>query len=129
MSSQEHLEDEFEWVHRIVDDAKRRVLLERVAKRTFDAEEFEAFFLGLSDESDRALAVVAFAYIDEKLRELLLQEINPELPGGPDTLFDPFGPLGSASARMKVAAGLESIPFLVELRVAPPRVNVYATST
>lgn len=69
-------------------------------------EELLEFFGGLIAESPRALAIVAFSYIDEKLAMLMRQHMNPEISGGLDSIFNSFGPLSTASGRIKIAAAL-----------------------
>jgi len=64
------------------------------------------FFTGLITESPRALAIVAFSYIDEKLATLMRLHMNPDISGGLDSLFKSFGPLSTASGRIKLAASL-----------------------
>lgn len=99
-------DQEVEAFARLLFEGAGAVLHQQVSKITVDVLEYETFFLGLGDESDRALAVITFSFIDEKLRELMIRQLNPAVPGGPDKLFDPLGPLGTASARLKLALAL-----------------------
>jgi len=87
-------------------EVTRGQLLERISESEFDAEEMNSFFLGLREESDRALAIVSFSYIDETLKKLIMQQMNPDISEGPASLFEGFGPLASGSARIKLAAAL-----------------------
>jgi len=81
-------------------------LLEKLSTSTFDSDEMIKFFISLENESDRALAIVTFSFIDDKIKELMMRETNHDISGGPDTLFENFGPLATSSARIKVAAAL-----------------------
>ena len=68
--------------------------------------ELRAFFEGLTTESPRALAIVAFSYIDEKLAILMQRHLSPDISGGLNSLFQGFGPLSTASGKLKIAASL-----------------------
>ena len=69
-------------------------------------ESFKEFFSGLRSESDRALAIVTFAYIDERLRDLFEQALNKEVAGGTASLLEGIAPLSSSNARIQLAAAL-----------------------
>ena len=71
----------------------------------YDAELLE-FFESLIQESPRALAIVAFSYVDEKLANLMQAHMNSDISGGLDSLFKSFGPLSTASGRIKISAAL-----------------------
>jgi len=86
--------------------AIRDLLRERVSDSDMHETEVQEFFLSLQTESSRALAIVVFSYIDDKLRALMLSHFNPGIAGGAESLFDGFGPLSTASSRIKVAGGL-----------------------
>lgn len=92
-------------VERMLAEMKRQ-LREGISKTEFDTGDFAPFFEGLETESERALAIVSFSYIDEKLKLLMQLAMNPKVTGGLDSLFENFGPLSTASARIKVAASL-----------------------
>lgn len=79
---------------------------EAISKTALFTEEFERFFLSLHAESDRALAIVTFSYIDEELQRLLVQVLNPNIVGGTKKLFDAHGPLATASSRIELVAAL-----------------------
>lgn len=68
--------------------------------------DFGSFWLSLKSESDRALSIVAFSYIDDKVGSIMTLAMNPELPGGIKSLFEQSGPLSSASSRLRLAAAL-----------------------
>jgi len=86
--------------------AVRDLLRKKIDDKTLAFDDFEPFFRSLLQESDRALTVVAFSYIDEKLKEHMLGQFYQGISGGAASLFENFGPLSTASARIKVAAGL-----------------------
>lgn len=102
-STSARLRDELAQVLR---DAAREQFLKALGPIDLAAKEFEEFFIGLQSESDRGLAIVAFSYIDDKLRELLIRNLNPEVVGGAERLCDVLGPLGTANARIELAAAL-----------------------
>lgn len=91
-------------------DVALRAMRDHFRQSVGDLELYETelsnFFKSLTAESSRALAVVAFSYIDEKLATLMRQHLNAEISGGLDSLFGGFGPLSTASARIKIAASL-----------------------
>lgn len=67
------------------------------------------FFESLDRESDRAVPILAFAYIDAEFSRVLRETLNPEVSGGVGALFGPLGPLGSASTRFNMAHALHWI--------------------
>lgn len=64
------------------------------------------FFVSLHDESDRAIPILSFTYIDNGLEVLLREVLNPKVHGGLSELFGPLGPLGNSSARINMAHAL-----------------------
>jgi DNA-binding MltR family transcriptional regulator len=98
---------------RLIHKATREELLERLSDVEFDSDEFNKFFKSLEDESDRAVAIVSFSYIDNLLTQLMRRHMNTEISGGLDTLFDSTGPLGTASAKIKLAASIYWISPMV----------------
>jgi hypothetical protein len=87
-------------------DGVRRHLCEELGKVDLGHEHFLTFFRDLTPESDRAVAVIVFAYVDEQLRVLMERACNPDIAGGCKSLFEGFGPLASAGARIQLAAAL-----------------------
>lgn len=81
-------------------------LLRKLRQLDLKAGEFETFFRGLLAESDTALAIVSYSYIDDRLRGLFSEVVNPEIRGGAETLLGPMGPLGTSSSRIQMAAAL-----------------------
>jgi hypothetical protein len=69
-------------------------------------EEFLQMFESLLDESDRAISIVSYAYLDSRLRDLFEGALNKEITGGVESLLGPLRPLGTGSARIQVAAAL-----------------------
>jgi DNA-binding MltR family transcriptional regulator len=86
--------------------AMRDYFRELVSDSPLYEDELTKFFESLAAESSRALPIVAFSYIDEKLATLMRGHMNPGVSGGLDSLFNSFGPLSTASARIKMAAAL-----------------------
>lgn len=84
-------------------------LVERVATNTYDPRRAFDFFVSCDGESDRATPVLIFSFIENSIRDLFSAELNPDTPGGVDSLFQPFGPLATTSARIKMLAALEWI--------------------
>lgn len=90
-----------------LDEAVAKAVAEAVAsKPKMDAGDFREFFKSLANESDRALPIVGFAYIDHMIGELMGSELNPEVDGGIADLLSGFGPLATASQRIKMAHAL-----------------------
>jgi hypothetical protein len=87
-------------------EAEVDMLFHAVEQLTFDYDEIRRFLLSLREESDRALAIVAAAYIDDTLKQWLTAALNPKAPGGVASLFQPFGPLDSFSSRVRLASAL-----------------------
>ncbi len=94
---------------KLLHESARDALFERVGRIQYDSSKFEAFFVSLNTESDRALAIVAFSFVDEQLKDLLIRAMDLTTVGGPDPLFGSLGPLATASARLKLAAALRWI--------------------
>lgn len=68
------------------------------------------YFVSLEmQESNRALPVLAFSYLDEQFRLMMLQSMEPMSKSREKDLFGPNGPLGTSSARISLS---ESIGWL-----------------
>jgi hypothetical protein len=52
------------------------------------------------------LAIVGWSYIDDRLRDLFCQAMNPDITRGSESLFEALGPLASSSSRIQMAAAL-----------------------
>ena len=98
-----------EELSRVIFEATRSKLLEKVASMSVDSDEFQSFFISLMGESDRALTIVSFSYIDAKLIDLFSNEMNNDISGGIESLFGSNGPLGNSSSRIKLARALNWI--------------------
>jgi len=81
-------------------------LKDAVAHIDLDPQSFYDFFQSVRTESDRAMAIIIFSFIEERLGGLLREAMSPDIVGGPATLFEGFGPLSTASARIELAAAL-----------------------
>lgn len=73
----------------------------------------DAMFESLDKESDRGVALISVAYVDEVLEELLrghfsIRSQKPRRVVAP--LFEGLGPLGSFSAKIKISYALDLIP-------------------
>jgi hypothetical protein len=88
---------------------QRSKLVQQIEQRSFDPAEMVDFFLGLRQETDRAIAIIAFSYIEACLSDLLEFELSDNIPGGTKSLLDPDRPLGTVSSKIKLCAGLEWI--------------------
>lgn len=71
-----------------------------------DWQDLIDFFISLNDESDRAIPILAFAFIDSEIERQMREAVNSETHGGVDSLFGALGPLGSASTRINMAHAL-----------------------
>lgn len=90
-------------------DHTRRSLRERIEAREVAVAELPTFYHSLLNESNRALAVVSFSYITEKLHQALAVHLVGNVQGGQERLFRDFGPLSTANAMIKLAAALQWI--------------------
>lgn len=90
--------------------AVRRLYLERLDKavesQQLDISDFGEFFLNLKEETDRAMAVVGFTYLEANLRHLMAGAMDPSVPGGVQKLFEANGPLSTVSACLRMARAL-----------------------
>lgn len=86
------------------------------------------FYGSLTTESDRAVPVLAFAYIENEIQRSLQSALNPSVSGGMKALFGPVGPLGAASANINMAHALYWISDTVasELHILRGIRNSYA---
>jgi DNA-binding MltR family transcriptional regulator len=84
-------------------------LLQTTGEDVIKVNEFRAFFESVARESDRSFGIVSHSYIDERLKELLSVAMDPEIPGGTDSLFGSLAPLGTSSARIQMATALRWI--------------------
>lgn len=87
-------------------EAQRHALLETIKTIKFDCDEIRLFLLSLKSESDRALAIVSLAYIDDKMQELMSSAFVKDSPVALGKLFDGFGPLANFASRLRIAAAL-----------------------
>ncbi len=71
-----------------------------------DWEQAIEFFTSLADESNRAIPVLAFAYLDTEVEQQMRHALNPAVHGGINGLFGPLGPLGTASMRINMSHAL-----------------------
>jgi DNA-binding MltR family transcriptional regulator len=63
----------------------------------------------LSETSDRAVAITTYALFDDVLLEVVKQHLDPETPGGVDSLLNPSAFLGTCSNRLKLVVALRWI--------------------
>ena len=98
-----------EAVAKAIYEATVRRLDERVNASNVQLDEFQPFFTGLKDESDRAIGVLAFTYIETTCTDLISQHLNDDIPGGKSRLFNGNGPLSTVSARFTIARSLSWI--------------------
>lgn len=89
-----------------IEETHYESLDQALANLDLKVTEFQDLFRGLYSENDRSLAIVSYAYIDDRLRDLYSQTLNPQISGGVKSLLDGMGPLNNSSARIQLAAGL-----------------------
>lgn len=89
-----------------ISERMRADACDSIAKTDLPSEELTQFFLGLEPESDRAVAIVAYSYMDQRFNELLLASFCDDIDGGANSLFGPLKPLGTSYARVQLAAAL-----------------------
>jgi len=85
------------------------VLAEIATANVIDVSELESFYVSLKSESDRGLAIVLLAYVDDVFRSAYSKVLNPAVDGGLDSLLGLAGPLGSAGLRIHMAFALKWI--------------------
>lgn len=68
-----------------------------------DPQRMIAFVESLAVESDRAVPVLAYSYLEQTIGELLRSHLNPRVHGGLSDLFAFSGPLGTTSAQLRIA--------------------------
>jgi hypothetical protein len=90
----------------VVQTAVDSAIFAKITSDHIRADEFRAFFEGILAESDRSFAIIAHSYIDERMKELFVAAVNPEITGGPESLFGSLGPLGTSGSRIQMAASL-----------------------
>ena len=95
-----------EQIAKAMEAEHHRQLTEHLAQFSLDSSGYLEFFLSIVNESDRALAIVAFAYVDERLKELFARALNPEISGGTKSLLDGMAPLSASGPRIQMAAAL-----------------------
>lgn len=86
--------------------AQRERLRDALHTAPMDHMEIERFFLDLATESDRAVGIVVYEYLDGLLRQSMETALSAEIDGGTKGLFAPFAPLATANGRLKLAGAL-----------------------
>jgi len=94
-----------------IDEAARAAHLEKLVaeRRRRNDQVFDA----MAHESDRGLILVAAAYFDGAMEELLRATINKaemKSRGLVDPLFDAFGPLSSYAGKVRIARAFDLLP-------------------
>ncbi len=81
-----------------------------VEKLDLDSVRYGGTFWELIGEtSDRAVAITMYALFDDVLLEVLKQHLDPDTPGGIDSLLNPSAFLGPSSNRLKLVVALRWI--------------------
>ncbi len=104
--NEERRDDLLVRVAKAIEDEHYKQLNKKLSEHNLKPKEFEEFFLALRAEGDRALAIVSYAYIDERLKDLFGSALNGKIAGGLKSLLDGMGPLSSSGARIQVAGAL-----------------------
>ena len=76
---------------------------QQVEATLIDYHKFDAVLEELKIADDRSSAILIFAFIDEMLEHYMREHLNPELSGGVDKLFEAWGMLATANARITFA--------------------------
>lgn len=108
-------ESEVEELAESMHRAANQLLLSKVASQALDNQEVGRFLVSLSGESDRALAIVSVAYLEDQLKQWLSKALNAEVTGGIEALFQGFGPLSSFSSKIRMTAALGWISKPIEV--------------
>jgi DNA-binding MltR family transcriptional regulator len=86
--------------------AMRETLVSELAKVDLGHLEIDRFLRSLLSESERAVAIIAHSYVEERMKDLFSDALNPEISGGVESLFGALGPLATAHSRVQMAAAL-----------------------
>lgn len=90
--------------------AMRSVAVEEIERVTPpDWLEFIDFYASLADESDRAVPILTFSYLENEMERLFREAVNENVHGGVDRLFSGMGPLSSVNAQITIADALHWI--------------------
>jgi len=98
-----------EVVRDILDHTIDDAIKELASIEPLDVSSLADLYVSLRTESDRSLAIVLFAYVDDVLRSIYLKALNPKIDGGLDSLLGMAGPLSSAGLRIQMAYALRWI--------------------
>lgn len=95
-------EHEWELAHRLVIG----MAMEDANKIKIEYGDVLTFFPGLFAESDRAIGILAFAYIEAQLFDLFSQRLDPKVPGGIASIIGPRGILSGVVAQIRMLSAL-----------------------
>ncbi len=71
-----------------------------------DPAEIVRYFEALLKESERAIGILAFSFIERKIFELFAQRLDPNVPGGINSILGRNGTLDTVGAQIKLLRAL-----------------------
>lgn len=72
-------------------------------------EDVAPFYQGLFEESERAVGILAFAFIESQIYDLFRQQLDPDVQGGIASIIGPHGILDSVGAQIRMLRALRWI--------------------
>lgn len=72
-------------------------------------EDIGPFYQGLLKESDRAIGILAFTFIESQVYEMFANQLDPEVQGGLESILGPQGILDGVGAQIRMLRALQWI--------------------
>ena len=88
---------------------KIRQAREEVSVIEVDCDEIDAVMEEALEQTDRGAAILIFSFVETMMHRTLARQLTGPVKGGVASLFQPNGPLGTASSRLSLLAALEWI--------------------
>jgi DNA-binding MltR family transcriptional regulator len=82
------------------------VAMEDSGKVKITSDDIAPFFQGLLTESERAIGILAFAFVESRLFELFSQRLDSSIHGGVESILGPQGILDSVGAQIRMLRSL-----------------------
>lgn len=82
---------------------------EEIASCEIDCSEIDALFEEALEQTDRGAAILIFSYAESAMHRALASHFTGIVKGGTAALFENNGPMGTASNRLMILAGLRWI--------------------
>lgn len=85
---------------------KVRQAREEVSAIEIDCDEIDAVMEEALDQTDRGAAILIFSFVETLMHRTLTRHLTGPVKGGAASLFQPNGPLGTASSRLSLLTAL-----------------------